>query len=239
MLSDHPLIVALDVPSPQAAMALVEQLGDDVATYKIGLELVFAGGLSLIPELRAAGKGVFLDVKLLDISNTVERAVAQIAGLGVDLLTLHAVDRKTVAAAVSGQGAAKLGLLGVTVMTHLNAEDLANDQLVTAPIEDVVMQRAAHAIHGGCRGVVASALEAAALRAAFGPEPLIVTPGIRPAGGDAGDQQRVTTPAAALQAGASHLVVGRPITQADNPAEAAAMINAQIAAAARSSAGQQ
>lgn len=214
------LIVALDLPSAAAARALVSELGETVSFYKVGLELAFCGGLDLAQELKRGGKRVFLDMKLLDIGNTVERAVASAAALGVDFLTIHGHDRKTLTAAVKGRGSSPLKLLAVTVLTSLDAADLAEQGTVLSP-GDLVQRRARMAHEAGFDGVIASGQEAARVRAVTAPSFLIVTPGIRLPGGDAGDQTRITTPGHALRDGADHLVVGRPITAAADPAAAA------------------
>lgn len=224
------LIVALDVPEYDPARELVEHLGDEVSFYKIGLELVFSGGLDLAQELKNEGKRVFLDMKLLDIGNTVERAVATAAGLGVDFLTIHGHDRKTLAAAVKGRGSSQLKILAVTVLTSLDAGDLAEQGTSMAPA-DLVLHRARMAHEAGIDGVIASGQEAARVRAATSPDFLIVTPGIRLPGGEAGDQTRITTPQQALRDGANHLVVGRPINAAPDPVAAARVFLEQIAAA--------
>lgn len=224
------LIVALDVPEYDPARELVEHLGDEVSFYKIGLELVFSGGLDLAQELKNEGKRVFLDMKLLDIGNTVERAVATAAALGVDFLTIHGHDRKTLAAAVKGRGASQLKILAVTVLTSLDANDLAEQGTMMAPA-DLVLHRARMAHEAGIDGVIASGQEAARVRAATSPDFLIVTPGIRLPGGDAGDQTRITTPQQALRDGANHLVVGRPINAAPDPVAAARTFLEQIATA--------
>ncbi len=224
------LIVALDVPEYDPARELVEHLGDEVSFYKIGLELVFSGGLDLAQELKNEGKRVFLDMKLLDIGNTVERAVATAAGLGVDFLTIHGHDRKTLAAAVKGRGSSQLKILAVTVLTSLDAGDLAEQGTSMAPA-DLVLHRARMAHEAGIDGVIASGQEAARVRAATSPDFLIVTPGIRLPGGEAGDQTRITTPQQALRDGANHLVVGRPINAAPDPVAAARTFLEQIAAA--------
>ena len=205
------LIVALDVPQAAQARDLAGRLGTDVTFYKIGLELLFGGGLDLADELKAAGKSIFLDMKLLDIGNTVEKATANIATRGLDFLTVHGHDRKTMDAAVKGRGQSKLKLLAVTVLTSLDAKDLAEQGATLSP-RDLVLRRARLAAEAGFDGVIASGEEAAAIRAAAPKGFLIVTPGIRPAGGAAGDQARVTTPAKAIADGATHLVVGRPVT---------------------------
>jgi orotidine-5'-phosphate decarboxylase len=217
------LIVALDVPEVDAATALVERLGPSVTFYKIGLELVMAGGLHLARRLRDAGKQVFLDMKLLDIENTVERATRAAAAAGATFLTVHALDSKTLRAAAAGKAGTDLRVLGVTVLTNLDAADLGEQGIAEAPA-DVVVRRARLARAAGCDGVVASGLEAAAVRAALGPDAAIVTPGIRASGGAAGDQTRVATPQTAIANGADYIVVGRPIAQAADPCRAAAGI---------------
>lgn len=223
----HRLIVALDVPSAAEARALVRRLGDAVTFYKIGHELLFDGGLELARELKAQGKRVFLDMKLLDIGNTMERGVASAARMGVDFLTIHGHDSKSIRAAVKGRGDSALKLLAVTVLTNLDAADLAEQGISMTPA-DLVLQRACLAQAGGCDGVIASGEEAARLNAALGRPFLIVTPGIRPLGSASGDQSRVVTPAAAILAGADHIVVGRPITQAADPKAAALDILASL-----------
>ena len=213
------LFVALDFANASAARTLVRQLSDGVSHYKIGLELLFGGGLALASELKSQGKHVFLDMKLLDIGNTVEKATANIAGLGLDFLTVHGHDRKTLNAAVKGRGTSSLKLLAVTVLTSLDQADLA-EQGLTVSTREMVLRRSRMAAEAGFDGVVASGAEAAAVRAISPPGFLIVTPGIRPLGSAAGDQARVTTPSQALADGATHLVVGRPITAAADPRQA-------------------
>jgi orotidine-5'-phosphate decarboxylase len=215
------LIVALDLPEVEAAVALVERLGPGVTFYKIGLELVMAGGLELARRLSEAGKRVFLDMKLLDIENTVERATRAAAATRATFLTVHAHDGKTLRAAVAGAAGTGLGILGVTVLTNLDSDDLV-EQGIAEPPANLAVRRARLARAAGCAGVVASGLEAALVRSALGPDAAIVTPGIRAPGGGAGDQARVATPQAAIAAGADYLVVGRPITQAADPTRAAA-----------------
>lgn len=222
------LIVALDVPSPEEARRLVARIGPAVQIYKIGLELIFGQGLELARELAAQGKQIFLDAKLLDIGNTVERATAQIARLGARFLTVHATDTKTMRAAVRGRGGSDLKLLGVTVMTNLDFRDLTEQGLARPPRE-MVLHRARLAAAAGFDGVIASAQEALAIRTALGPKLLIVTPGIRPAGANAGDQERVATPAQAIANGADYLVIGRPVTQALDPSAAVHAIADEIA----------
>lgn len=222
------LIVALDVPNVDAAKSLIDTLGDSVGVYKIGLELLFSGGFALAQDLAHQGHSVFVDAKLLDIEATVERATAVIAASGAAFLTVHAMDRKTIAAAVRGRGDSKLNLLGVTVLTNLSRADLAEHGIDEAPLA-VVQRRAMMARDGGFDGVIASAQEARALRERLR-QTLIVTPGIRPTGADTQDQARIMTPSAAIKAGADYLVVGRPITRAADPRAAAEAIVAEIAA---------
>jgi orotidine-5'-phosphate decarboxylase len=224
------LIVALDLPSYDDARALVDSLGKTVNFYKIGLELLLVGGLELARELKFDGKRVFLDLKFLDIGNTVERAVAAVAGLGVDFLTVHGHDTKTLKAAVRGRAGSNLKLLAVTVLTNLDQSDL-DEQGISLTPEQLVLHRAKLANDAGFDGVIASGQEAGAIRAISGPEFLIVTPGIRLAGADSGDQSRVTTPEDELRAGADHLVVGRPINAAKDPKAAAETFLSRIAGA--------
>ena len=224
------LIVALDVPSVDEARALVDALGDSVGVYKIGLELLFSGGFQLARDLIAQGARVFIDAKLLDIEATVERATAAIARTGAHFLTVHAMDRKTLEAAVRGRGTSGMKLLGVTVLTNLGSADLVQQGIdQTAP--ELVLRRATLAQDAGFDGVIASAQEAAAIRKKAGAGFLIVTPGIRPRGLEANDQARTMTPAEAIAAGADYLVIGRPITRAADPRAAAQAIAGEIARA--------
>jgi len=223
------IIVALDVPQVEEARALIKKLGDSVGVYKIGLELLFAGGLMLAEELAKDGHRVFLDAKLLDIEATVERATAAIAKTGAHFLTVHATDRKTLDAAVRGRGDSALKLLGVTVLTNLDRADLSQQGIEMPPLA-LVQERARLSQDAGLDGIVASGKEAAALRERLR-NFLIVTPGIRQEGTDVQDQTRVVTPASAVKAGADYLVIGRPITRADDPRAAAEAIAAEIAAA--------
>lgn len=223
------LIVALDLPDADAAEHMVVRLGDSVSFYKVGLQLIYAGGISFAHNLAVAGKQVFLDAKLLDIDNTVARAVESIVPLGMSFLTVHAYP-KAMRAAVAARGDAPLKLLGVTVLTSMDDSDLAEAGYATTAAE-LVAARASAARAAGMDGIVASPAEAAAVRQAVGPAMAIVTPGIRPAGADAGDQKRVATPEAAIRAGADYLVVGRPITAAADPKAAAESVVAEIEAA--------
>ena len=223
------IIVALDVPSIDEARALIVKLGDSVGVYKIGLELLFAGGLALADELVKEGRRVFLDAKLLDIEATVARATAAIARTGVHFVTVHATDRKTLDAAVRGRGDSSLKLLGVTVLTNLDRADLSQQGIELPPLA-LVQERARLAQDAGFDGIVASGKEAAALRERLR-DFLIVTPGIRQEGTDVQDQTRVVTPRRAVEAGADYLVIGRPITRAPDPRAAAETIAEEIAAA--------
>jgi orotidine-5'-phosphate decarboxylase len=222
------LIVALDIPEISRAEQLVARLGDSVAFYKVGMELAYGGGLRLVESLAASGKRVFLDLKLHDIPNTVERAVAQVARLGATFLTIHAYPQ-TMRAAVAGRGGSSLKLLGVSVLTSCDDSDLREAGYAYG-VEALVARRGAQAIAEKVDGLVASPAEAASLRARLGAGLLLVTPGVRPAGGDIGDQKRVATPAEAISRGADYLVVGRPVTQAADPRAAAEAIVAEIAA---------
>jgi orotidine-5'-phosphate decarboxylase len=222
------LIVALDAPDAGQAERLVADLGDSVVFYKIGMELVYGGGLGLAAKLAAAGKKVFVDLKLHDIPNTVERASAQIARLGAHFLTVHAYPQ-TMRAAVAGAKGSGLRLLAVSVLTSSDDADLAEAGYAFG-VRELVARRAKQAREAGVDGLVASASEASMLRQAVGESLLLVTPGIRPAGAAAGDQKRVATPGAAIGDGADYLVVGRPVTQAADPRAAAEQIVGEIAA---------
>ncbi len=227
MRASERLIVALDVPTPEEANALIARIGDNAGVWKIGLELLFAGGAELARRLCDQGQKVFVDAKLLDIPHTVERATANIAALGAAFLTVHGHDIKTMEAAMKGRGSSDLKLLAVTVLTSLDKSDLEQQGSAMTPAE-LVLHRAQLRREAGFDGVIASGHEAASIREATGDDFLIVTPGIRPAGADAGDQARVMTPARAIQAGADYLVVGRPITQAEDPGTAARDIVEEI-----------
>lgn len=233
---DNRLIVALDFATVDEARALVTEVGPYCQFYKVGLELLFNGGQALITELREAGKNVFIDAKLLDIGATVQKATANIVrltgdGSGVNFLTCHVTDRKTLKAAVEGRGSSELKLLGVTVMTNLEIRDLVDQGIADMAPADLVLKRARLAFEAGFDGVISSAKEAAAIREITSPDFLIVTPGIRPFGSAAQDQARVMTPGEAIRAGADYLVVGRPVTGADDPALAAKAIAEEITGA--------
>jgi orotidine-5'-phosphate decarboxylase len=223
---DDRLIVGLDLPDAAAARALVTALGPEVGFYKIGLGLLARGGLDLARELKAEGKRVFLDLKLFDISATVEAAVRGLADLAPDFLTVHG-DPHVVRAALAADSPARI--LAVTILTSLDRADLDDALIAPGAVADLVRARAARAFRAGAHGVIASPNEAAAIRTL--PEAagkLIVTPGIRPEGSAAHDQKRTATPAAALTAGADHIVVARPIVAAADPRAAARAILASL-----------
>lgn len=221
------LIVGLDVPTLREAETIVDKLSDDILFYKIGYQLAFAGGLEFARDLAASGKKIFLDMKLLDIDNTVASGVENIAKMGMSMLTLHAYP-KAMRAAVEAAKGSGLCLLGVTVLTSMDEGDLIEAGYEYDP-HTLVLRRAEQARAAGMGGIVCSAEEARAVRKVIGPDMALVTPGIRPAGADRGDQKRVMTPADALKAGSSHLVVARPIVKAQDPKEAARAILAEMA----------
>lgn len=230
MRADPRLIVGLDLPSADTARAMVARLGEAVTAYKVGLTLLSTpDGVRLAHALRDQGKRVFQDWKLHDIGAQVEGAARLIAEGGCDLLTVHA-EPQVMAAAVKGRGSSATKILAVTVMTSLSDADLREIGYVAGAAE-LVQRRVRQAIDAGCDGVVASAKEAVRVREIVGDGFLIVTPGIRPTGADVGDQRRVATPAEALRAGATHLVVARPVIAAADPVEAAAAILREMAAA--------
>jgi orotidine-5'-phosphate decarboxylase len=223
------LIVALDVSTTAAAQKLVAAVGDSALTYKVGMQLYTAEGPQVVRDLLASGRRVFLDLKYHDIPNTVGAAVSEAAKLGVSMLTVHASGGgKMLRAAVeAAKTRPELMVLAVTVLTSMDGNDL--EKIGTrGTVEDSVVRLATIALANGCQGVVASAREASTLRAKLGDKFAIVTPGVRPAGGDVGDQVRVVTPAEAIASGASHIVVGRPITEAADPAAEARAILRQI-----------
>jgi orotidine-5'-phosphate decarboxylase len=223
------LILALDVPTLHEAETMVEQLGESVTFYKIGMELAYIGGIELGARLMRSGKKVFFDLKLHDIPNTVERAVAQIATTGATFLTVHAYPQ-TMAAAQKAVAGSNLGILGVSVLTSMNEDDAARAGYGMG-VADLVRRRARQAMDIGITGLVCSPLEIGTVRETVGQALALVTPGVRPAGAALGDQKRVMTPGEALRAGGDYLVVGRPITQAADPAAAARAIQAEIAGA--------
>ena len=220
------LMVALDVPTVAEARAIVEETRGAVGVYKIGMQLQFAGGLEFAKELAAEGQKIFLDVKLLDIDNTIAKAVENIVKMGVSFVTIHAYP-KAMRAAVAARGDAPLALLGVTVLTSMDDGDLVEAGYAEG-VADLVGHRALDARTAGMAGVICSPREAGALREKVGDDLLLVTPGIRPAGADVGDQKRIMTPADAIRAGADYLVVGRPVVGAADRRAAAEAIVAEI-----------
>ncbi|HMM10366.1 MAG TPA: orotidine-5'-phosphate decarboxylase [Paracoccus solventivorans] len=225
---DDRLIVALDVPDALAGLELARKLGDSVSFYKIGLGMLTGGGLALANELKQDhGKRIFLDMKLFDIGATIEAAVRGLARYDIDFLTIHG-DPHVVRAAKQGAAGSGLKILAVTILTSLDRADLDAGLIRDGDLHALTVERAARAFEAGADGVIASPREAAAIRALPGAG-LIVTPGVRPAGVALGDQKRVETPAAAIAAGADHIVVGRPIWQAADPRAAAQAILSEIA----------
>ncbi len=229
-MPDDRLIVALDLPDALAGLSMAERLGDAVSFYKIGLGMLTGGGLALANELKQDhGKRIFLDLKLFDIGATIEAAVRGLAQFDLDFLTVQG-DPHVVRAAQEGKGGKDLKILAVTILTSLDRADLDAACLKQGSVPALVVERAAHAFAAGADGVIASPQEAAAIRAL--PEAagrLIVTPGVRPAGSDLGDQKRIATPAEAIANGADHVVVGRPVWQAADPAAAVQAILGEMA----------
>lgn len=228
----HRLMLPLDVPTVEEARVLIAATKGAVGVYKIGMELQFAGGLKLAEELAGEGIEVFLDVKLLDIDNTIASAVRNIARMGVRFVTLHAYPKtmRAAVAALQETDAKDLCLLGVTVLTSMDEEDLVAAGY-RGPVAGLVEARAGDARAAGMGGIVCSPLEAGLVRQAVGSELVVVTPGVRPAGSDKGDQKRVMTPGDAIRAGSDYLVIGRPISRAAAPRRAAEAIAAEIEAA--------
>ncbi|QXT40227.1 orotidine-5'-phosphate decarboxylase [Gymnodinialimonas ceratoperidinii] len=229
-MSDDRLIVALDVPNVVHGLALAEKLGDAVSFYKIGLGMLTGGGLALANELKQDhGKRIFLDMKLFDISATVEAAVRGLAQFNLDFLTVHG-DPHVVRAAKEGAAGSATKILAVTILTSLDRSDLDDSLIRDGAIPDLVAERAGLALEAGADGVISSPNEAAMIRALPQAEGrLIVTPGVRPTGAAAGDQKRIATPAKAIADGADHIVVGRPIWQHEDPRAAAEMVLSELA----------
>jgi orotidine-5'-phosphate decarboxylase len=223
------VIIPLDVPTVAEAFSLVDQLGDDADFYKVGFELFTRGGPQVVNELVSRGKRVFLDLKLHDIPNTVAGSVAAASDLGVDLLTLHASGGPRMLEAAAAARSGSLKLLAVTILTSLTSEEIASvwDREIRS-MDDDVARLAMMSKEAGVDGIVASALEVNRVRQQVGADFLIVTPGIRPAGAASGDQNRVATPAEAVQNGSDYLVIGRPITQSSDPPAAFATILKEI-----------
>lgn len=220
------VIVALDLSDVEAAEKTVWALGDSINFYKIGYELVMAGGLALAEDLVQGGKKVFLDMKLHDIGNTVMHATRRAAKLGATFLTVHAFPQ-TMRAAVEGRGDSDLGILAVTVLTSWDDDDL-KDAGYSVTVPELVARRAAQAEAIGIDGLVCSPAEAKELRQRLGAKMMLVTPGIRPAGAEKGDQKRIMTPSDAIKAGVDYMVIGRPILAAENPKAAAEAIVEEI-----------
>lgn len=227
--ADDRLIVALDVPDALSGLDLAGTLGDAVSFYKVGLGMLTGGGLALARELKDEhGKRIFLDLKLFDIGATVEAAVRGLVRFSPDFLTVHG-DPQVVRAAAEGASGSATRILAVTVLTSLDRRDLDDALIREGSIADIVAERAGRAFEAGADGVIASPREVAAIRALPGSEGrLVVTPGVRPPGGAAGDQKRIATPAEAIAAGADHIVVGRPVWQAPDPRAAAEAIVASL-----------
>lgn len=229
-VSDDRLIVALDVPNALEGLRIAEEIGDAVSFYKIGLGMLTGGGLALANELKQEhGKRIFLDMKLFDIGATVENAVRGLAQFDLDFLTVHG-DPHVVRAAKEGSAGKDMKILAVTILTSLDRSDLDAGLIKPGDVADIVAERAARAFEAGADGVIASPQESAMIRALPQSEGrLIVTPGVRPAGADLGDQKRVTTPAQAIANGSDHIVVGRPIWKAADPRAAAQAIVDELA----------
>jgi orotidine-5'-phosphate decarboxylase len=221
------LIIGLDVPSVDEARSVVDRIGDAGTFYKIGYQLAYAGGFEFARELIGQGKKVFLDLKLHDIGNTVEEGVRSVARLGATFLTVHAYPQ-TMRAAVAGKAGTDLKILAVTVLTSYDDNDLVEAGYAPVTAAELVARRAAQARDLDVDGIVCAATEAERVRSIVGPGRLIVTPGIRPAGADAGDQKRIVTPAEGIRLGANHLVVARPIVKAADPRAAAEAIVREI-----------
>ena len=223
---NNPLIVALDLDAAEARR-LVAALGPAIGFYKVGLELFSAEGPGFVRELTAAGKKVFVDLKMYDIGETVKRATARIAALGASLMTVHAHPQVIRAARAAAEGT-QLKILAVTVLTSFNQNDLEDTGVSGRSVAEQVEFLARKGVEAGADGFVCSPLEVARLRSLAGPDAILVTPGVRSPGADQGDQQRVATPAEALAAGSSYLVIGREITRASDPAAAANRIIASL-----------
>jgi len=229
-MKTSPVIVALDLESGADARALIASLGDSASFFKVGLELYTATGVDFVRELKAQGHRVFLDLKLYDIGETVKRAVAQVARLGVDFLTIHG-SRAVMEAAVAGKGAAPMQLLGVTVLTSFDESDL-KQMGYPCSVSDLVELRVRNAMEAGVDGLVCSPVEVGRVRSVAGPGAILVTPGVRSMGAAVGDQKRVATPAQAIADGANYLVIGRQVTRAADPRSEMLRILDEIKAAA-------
>ena len=228
-MSDDRLIVALDMPNVVQGLEMAKRIGEAVSFYKIGLSMLTGGGMALANELKSEmGKRIFLDMKFFDIGATVEAAVRGVARYDLDFLSVHG-DPQVVRASAEGKSGTKLKILAVTVLTSLDRKDLDANMIIAGDIHTITIERAARALEAGADGVIASPQEAAAIRAL--PEAvgkLIITPGVRPTGTTLGDQKRVATPFQSISDGANHIIVGRSIWQAKDPAEAARAVIAQL-----------
>ena len=222
----NPLIIALDVETPEEARSLVHQIGPSAEFYKVGLELYSAAGIDFVKELTGAGKKVFLDLKLYDIGETVKRATKVIARSDVTFLTVHAI-RQVVESAVEGRGSSGTRILAVSVLTSFDQRDI-DEQGYAMPIADLVSLRVKQSAAAGADGIVCSPLEVASVRAASGPALKLVTPGVRSIGAGTGDQKRVATPRQAIDHGADYLVIGRQVTRAQDPRAACEQILTEI-----------
>jgi orotidine-5'-phosphate decarboxylase len=230
-MTDSPIIIALDVPSADEARSLVRAIGDAASFYKVGLELYAAAGPDFARELKAEGHRVFLDLKLHDIGETVRRAVAQVAKIGPNFLTVHATDQ-VMRAAVEARGQSALKLLGVGVLTSLDDSDLEKDGY-SRTLTDLVELRARNAMAAGVDGIVCSPREVARVRAITGRNMILLNPGVRSAGSSTGDQKRVATPAEAVAAGADYIVIGRQVTRSKDPRGETLRILEEVGAVAK------
>ncbi len=223
----NPIIIALDLESATEARTLVNDLGDSASFYKVGLELYAAAGMDFVRELLGNGKKVFLDLKMYDIGETVKRAVAQVSKVGVQFLTIHAIGG-VMEAAVEGKGDSSLQLLAVTVLTSFDDGDV-KAMGHNCTLHELVRMRVKNAMAAGMNGIVCSPLEVAAVKAITGESMVLVTPGVRSAGANAGDQKRVASPAEAIRGGANYLVIGRQVTRAEKPRAEMERILAEVA----------
>jgi orotidine-5'-phosphate decarboxylase len=228
-MNENPIIVALDYESPHEAWELVLRVGDRINFYKVGMELYAAAGMDFVRKLRAQGKDVFLDMKFYDIPETVRRAVCQVARSGARFLTVHGSDA-VMRAAVEGRGTSNLKLLGVSVLTSFDQQDI-RDLGYPCEVADLVDLRVQRSREAGVDGVVISPLDAARVRSIVGPDSILVTPGVRSAGTAKSDQKRVATPAEAIRDGADYVVIGRQITRVIDPVAAVDRVLEEIAAA--------
>ncbi|HME09489.1 MAG TPA: orotidine-5'-phosphate decarboxylase [Bryobacteraceae bacterium] len=231
-MNHDPIIVALDLSDADQARALVQRLGNAVSFYKIGMELYAAAGMNFACELADSGKRVFLDLKMYDIPETIKRAVKQVAKTDVEFLTVHA-RLSVMQAAMDGRGTSSLKLLGVSVLTSMDEQDLLIDTGYPARVSELVALRSRNAMAAGVDGIVCSPLDVGAVRGVTGNKAILVTPGVRSRAGTAMDQKRVATPAEAVAAGADYLVIGREVTRANDPVAEIERIHGEIEAGSR------